>query len=58
MKTIEYQVAYNDGQPEILQVSAQTINSGFSKALRLALRPLGDGRRREIAWIRFWQVKS
>jgi hypothetical protein len=62
MKTIEYRVQYT-GNPgndpatyEIVRVRARTINSGFFKALGLANRPLGNGTRREIGGIEFWQV--
>lgn len=56
MKTIEYLVQYGEGGEEIFSVQARNINSGFSKALKLALKPLGNGRVRELHSIAFWQV--
>jgi hypothetical protein len=57
MQTIEYRIVYSEGGTEIARVRARNINSGFGKALRLSLEPLGNGRRREIARIEFWAVK-
>lgn len=69
MKTIEYRVEYTgkllftggvaaDTQVtgEIVRVQARDINSGYSKALKRALEPLGSGARREIGRIEFWQI--
>lgn len=67
MKTIEYRVQYtgnligqstDDGASyEIVRVRALNINTGYSKALKRALQPLGNGRAREIGGIEFWAVK-
>lgn len=46
----------NGASYEIVSVRALNINSGFAKALPLALRPLGNGARREIGAIEFWQI--
>jgi hypothetical protein len=71
MKTIEYKATFNGtlarlpggtrtliGEPseEIIRVSARDINGGFAKALKRANEPLGNGNRRELARIEFWQV--
>jgi hypothetical protein len=57
MKTIEYRITYTYASyDETVRVQARNINSGFSKALKLARKPLGNGREREIARIEFWQV--
>ena len=56
MKTIEYKATYNEGDEEIIRVQARDINSGFPKAVRIALQPLGNGRRREIASVQFWMI--
>ena len=58
MRLIEYQITYADGQTELRFVRARDINSGFSKALKMAKERLGDGTQREISRIEFWQVKS
>lgn len=58
MKVIEYRAVYEDGQYDLLRVRARDINSGFSKALKLAKEPLGSGRVREINRIEFWKVIS
>jgi hypothetical protein len=73
MKTIEYRVLYSGAvehtrgsfisygagaDEEIVRVQARDINSGFTKALRRANEPLGNGRRREIVAIEFSQVVS
>jgi hypothetical protein len=74
MKVIEYRVQYTGakripgggfrtfGQEgasyEVVCVNARDINSGFSKALKLAREPLGNGDMREIGAIEFWQVKA
>lgn len=58
MMTIRYKIVYGDGQEEFAEVSARTINSGFGKALRRALEPLGNGTRRELARVEFWEVRS
>jgi hypothetical protein len=57
MKVIEYRAVYSEGQSDILTVTARDINSGFAKALKLAKKPLGTGRVREIARIEFWAVR-
>jgi hypothetical protein len=41
---------------EVVRVDARNINSGYRKALKKALEPLGSGVRREIGAIEFWQV--
>lgn len=60
MKTIEYRAVYADplidGQPEVIRVQARSINSGFSKALKIAREPLGNGRVRELNRVEFWQI--
>lgn len=69
MQTIEYRVSFTgvvsfrglkvamDPTTEVVSVQARDINSGFSKALKRALEPLGNGGRREIGIIEFWQVR-
>ena len=56
MQTIEYRVTYNLFATEIVRVQARTINSGFTKAVKAAREPLGNGHEREIASIEFWMV--
>jgi hypothetical protein len=68
MKTIEYRVQYTGvrslhGQcwhvgveHEEIHVQARNINSGYSKALKVALQPLGSGVRREIGSVEFWKI--
>jgi hypothetical protein len=59
MKTIEYRVIYNGyagAIEEVVRVQARSINSGFTKAVKRAREPLGNGHVREIARIEFWQV--
>lgn len=62
MKTIEYRVTYAEGHTDIVRVQARDINSGFTKAVKLARRettPRRPGDRRwEIAIIEFWTVTS
>jgi len=70
MRTIAYRISYTgvetihgtswhrDPSTEIARVQARDINSGYAKALRIAHEPLGNGRRREIGGIEFWQVVS
>jgi hypothetical protein len=74
MKTIEYRVQYTGAterqrgsfvddasygvEYETICVQARDINSGFAKALKRANEPLGNGVRREIGGIEFWQVVS
>ena len=72
MRTIEYRVQYTGAtkvgsgytadsptgaEYEVVRVQARDINSGFGKALKRALEPLGNGTRREIGAIEFWQVR-
>lgn len=57
MKVIEYRAVYNEGQAEIISVVARSINSGMTKALKQARKPLGNGRERELASIEFWCVR-
>ena len=57
MKTIEYRITYSEGDTEIATVSARSINSGFAKAVKIALKPLGNGRVREISRVEFWMVR-
>jgi len=49
---------YGQTEPtyEYAKVLARDINSGFAKALKIANEPLGNGTRREIGAIEFWQV--
>lgn len=71
MKAIEYRVTYGqvftiDGDEhlrvdlpitrEVVSVQARDINSGYSKALKKAREPLGNGTAREIASIEFWSI--
>lgn len=69
MKTIEYRVSYTGvvvnadvtdetlaTRVERIRVQARDINSGYSKALKLAKVPLGNGSVREIGSIEFWEV--
>lgn len=58
MQNIDYKVTYAEGDWEIVHTIARNINSGFSKALRQAREPLGNGRRREISRIEFWAVAA
>lgn len=48
MKSIEYRVVYASGRVEFVVVGARSVNSGFVKALRRALEPLGNGVVREV----------
>ena len=57
MQTIEYRAVYAEGSDEIIRVRARTINSGFTKALRLAREPLGNGRERELSRLEFWMIR-
>jgi hypothetical protein len=71
MRTIEYKVTYTgareivrgkfrhngDGaEVEYVKVQARDINAGYAKALKRANEPLGNGVRREIGALEFWQV--
>jgi hypothetical protein len=56
VKEIRYRATYSEGEEEIIAVRARTINSGFGKALRRALEPLGNGTRRELARLEFWII--
>lgn len=67
MKLIEYRIQYSGvlepdatttGDPgeEIVKIRCRNINSGYAQALKRALEPLGNGKRREIGAIEFWQV--
>lgn len=67
MKTIEYRITYleqRDGVvdrhafAETVRVQARDINSGYRKALKLALQPLGNGTRRELSRVEFWQFAN
>ena len=58
MKSIDYKVTYAEGDEEVVHTRARDINSGFGKALKQARVPLGNGRRREISRIEFWEVVS
>lgn len=58
MKVIDYRALYSNQDEEIIRVRARDINSGFGKALSLAKEPLGNGTRREIVRIEFWEMKS
>ena len=70
MQTIEYKIVYTGKltrggtvsetvfpEEEIASVQARNINSGYAKALKIALQPLGNGFMREIGAIEFWAVK-
>ncbi len=48
--------ADNPAAYELVRVQARDINSGYRKALKIALEPLGNGTRREIGAIEFSQV--
>ena len=68
MQDISYRVIYSPkgwlnghrasygSAEEIIRVPARSINSGYPKALKRALEPLGDGTKREIVSIEFWEV--
>lgn len=60
MRTIEYRVTFggehHSGESELITVRARTINSGFPKALRRALEPLGNGVQRELLSLEFVEV--
>lgn len=72
MKVIEFRVQYtgateqqrgtfiDDGfysvEYEVVTVEARDINSGFTKVLKIANEPLGNGVRREIGRVEFWRV--
>jgi hypothetical protein len=56
MKRIEYRVTYNEHGSQYLIVHARGINSGFRKAVALALRDLPSGW--EIVRVEFWMVTS
>jgi hypothetical protein len=68
MKRIEYRVHYSgelvpgstvitgDPSEDVVAVQARDINAGYAKALKQAREPLGNGRRREIVKIEFWQI--
>lgn len=59
MKVIEYRITYgNTGYSETVTVQARDINSGFAKALKKALKPLGNGTKRPLHSIEFSMVKS
>jgi hypothetical protein len=57
MKTIIYKITYTNGDDEYIYVLTKDINAGFSKALKKAMEPLGNGKRREISGLMFWEVK-
>lgn len=67
MLTIQYRITYTGVvgphhvdetgmRREVCTVQARDINSGYTKALKIARQPLGNGNRREIAAIEFWQA--
>jgi len=57
MKLIEYRATFETiNDTEVIRVRARSINTGYAKALKIALQPLGSGRVREITSIQFWQV--
>jgi hypothetical protein len=58
MKVIEYRASYAESisDNEIIRVHARSINTGYAKALKIALQPLGNGRVRELCSLQFWQV--
>ncbi len=56
MKRIQYRVTYAHGGEGIINVHARSINSGFLKAARIALRGLPEGW--EISSLEFWMVTS
>jgi len=51
-----WQRSYTSPSTELVRVEAIDINSGYRKALKRALEPLGNGTRREIGAITFSQV--
>jgi hypothetical protein len=55
---IEYRATYGNGDTEQISVNARDTNSGFAKALKKAMEPLGNGQRRELNKIEFWRVWS
>ena len=57
MKEIQYRATFAEGEQEIVTVRARDINSGMTKALREARKPLGNGRERELHSVEFWMVK-
>jgi hypothetical protein len=57
MKVMEFRAVYTEGQAEIITVYARSINSGMTKALKQARKPLGNGQERELATIEFWCVR-
>jgi hypothetical protein len=57
VQTIDYRIVYAEGHSEIVSVRTRNINSGFAKALRRGLEPLGNGKRRELARVEFWAVR-
>jgi hypothetical protein len=59
MKLIKYHVVYAEGNEDFYTVRARTINSGFKKALALAVKGVeGTNPRWELARIEFWMVES
>lgn len=48
MYPLKYQATYIDGETEEIRVRARNVNTGFTKALRLANQPLGSGRQRRL----------
>lgn len=55
-KIIQANMATDEPETEIIRVTARDLNSGLRKALNVALVPLGNGQRRQITSIEFWQV--
>ena len=50
LQTLQYRIVYLEGNYEIVQVEAATINAGFPKAYAARMH------NHEIARIEFWQV--
>ena len=57
MKVVQYRALWGNGQAEFFTVTTRTINSGFGKALKLALResPASWG---DFHSLEFWMVLS
>jgi len=59
MKLIEYRVTYSEGDEDVYTVRARDINSGFKKAVALAVKGTASTSPRwELARVEFSQVKS
>ncbi len=59
MRNLEYRVTYQDHEASwhtYVKVRARDINSGFTKALKIANQPLRNDKRRELCSIEFWEA--